>query len=193
MWLQSLSRALLAILAASCALSGVNTAYADDFGIARLMQLFGQAPESEVMYTERKYSSLLAEPVVSSGILAYRRPDTVEMIMTAPRKESFRIAGEELIIVRNGSERRVPLSSQPLLSAFAASLRGVLAGDAALLRKHYSLTLEGQEQAWRLDMVPIDEEITRYVERILVSGRMGRIEQIEVRESSSDRSVLQVR
>jgi outer membrane lipoprotein-sorting protein len=193
MSLQGLSRVLRAILIASCALSAVNAAHADDFGIARLMQLFSQAPESEVAYTESKYSSLLAEPVVSSGTLAYRRPDTVEMNMTAPRKESFRIAGEELIMVRNGAEKRFPLSSQPLLSAFAASLRGVLAGDAALLRKHYRLTLEGQEQAWRLELVPLDEEITGYVERILVSGHTGHIEQIEVRQSSSDRSVLQVR
>jgi outer membrane lipoprotein-sorting protein len=190
---QSLSRTFLAVLVALCSLSGVNAAYADNFDIARLMQLFSQAPESEVTYTEKKYSSLLAEPVVSSGTLAYRRPDTVEMNMTAPRKERFRIAGEELIMVRNGAEKRFPLSSQPLLLAFAASLRGVLAGDAALLRKHYRLTLEGNEEAWRLELVPLDEEITRYLERILVSGRAGRIEQIEVRESSSDRSVLQVR
>jgi outer membrane lipoprotein-sorting protein len=193
MSLQSLSRVFLAILTALCPLSGMNVAYADNFDIARLMQLLSQAPESEMTYTEKKYSSLLVEPVVSSGTLAYRRPDTVEKNMTAPRKERFRIAGEELITVRNGAEKRFPLSSQPLLSAFAASLRGVLAGDEVLLRKHYRLTLEGQEQAWRLELVPLDEEITRYVERILVSGRTGRIEQIEVRESSSDRSVLQVR
>jgi outer membrane lipoprotein-sorting protein len=193
MRLQSLSRGFLAALIALCPLSGVNAAYADNFDIARLMQLLSRAPESEMTYTEKKYSSLLVEPVVSSGTLAYRRPDTVEKNMTAPRKERFRIAGEELIMVRNGAEKRFPLSSQPLLSAFAASLRGVLAGDATLLRMHYRLALEGEEQAWRLELVPLDEDITRYVERILVSGRKGRIEQIEVRESSGDHSVLQVR
>lgn len=193
MRLQSLSRALLAALIAQCPFSWVNAAYADNFDVPRLMQLLSQAPESEVTYTEKKYSSLLAEPVVSSGTLAYRRPDTVEKTMTAPRKERLRIAGEELIMLRNGSEKRFPLSSQPLFSALAASLRGVLAGDVALLRKHFRLTLEGGEQAWRLELVPFDEEIARYVERILVSGRAGRVEQIEERETSGDRSVLQVR
>ena len=193
MRLQGLSRAFLAILVALCALSGMNAAYADNFGIARLMQLLSQAPESEMTYTEKKYSSLLVEPVVSSGTLAYRRPDTVEKNMTAPRKERFRIAGEELIMVRNGAEKRFPLSSQPLLSAFAASLRGVLAGDAALLRTHYRLALEGGEPGWQLEMIPLEEEISRYVERITVSGRSGRIEQIEVSETSGDRSVMQVR
>jgi outer membrane lipoprotein-sorting protein len=168
-------------------------AYAENFDVARLMQLLSLAPAAEVSYTEKKYSSLLAEPLVSSGTLAYRRPDTVEKAMIAPRKELFRIIGDELIVVRNGAERHFPLSSQPLLAAFAASLRGVLAGDAGLLRNHYRLSLEGEESAWRLEMIPLDEEITRYVERILVSGRAGRIEQMEVRESSGDRSVMQLR
>jgi Outer membrane lipoprotein carrier protein LolA-like len=168
-------------------------AYAENFDVARLMQLLSLAPAAEVSYTEKKYSSLLAEPLVSSGTLAYRRPDTVEKTMIAPRKEQFRIIGDELIVLRSEKEKRFPLSSQPLLAAFAASLRGVLAGDAGLLRSHYRLALEGEEQAWRLEMIPLDEEITRYVERILVSGRAGRIEQLEVRESSGDRSVMQLR
>lgn len=197
MSLQSLLRVLLAALLAALVALGpslwADAADAGPFDIARLMQLLGEAPESEVAYTEKKYSSLLAEPVVSSGTLRFRRPDTVEKNMTAPRTERFRIAGEDLVMVRNGAERRFPISSQPLLAAFAASLRGVLAGDAALLRKHYRMTLEGVEQAWRLELLPVDAEITRYVERILVSGRAGRIELIETRESSGDRTVLQVR
>jgi hypothetical protein len=197
MSLQSLLRVLLAVLLAALVAFGpsswADAADAGPFDIARLMQLLGEAPESEVAYTEKKYSSLLAEPVVSSGTLRFRRPDTVEKNMTAPRTERFRIAGEDLVMVRNGAERRFPISSQPLLSAFAASLRGVLGGDAALLRKHYRMTLEGVEQAWRLELLPVDAEITRYVERILVSGRAGRIELIETRESSGDRTVLQVR
>jgi hypothetical protein len=101
--------------------------------------------------------------------------------------------GEELVVERKGKERRIPLSSQPVLAAFAASLRGVLAGDAVLLRKYYRLMLTGEESAWQLELVPLDEEATRYVERILVSGKAGRIAQIEIREGTGDRSVLQIR
>jgi len=168
-------------------------AHADGLDIARLMQLLNAAREAEVAYTEKKYSSLLSEPVTSSGTLAFRRPDTVEKNVTTPRKERLRIVGEELIVLRNGAEKRIALSSQPLLAAFAASLRGVLAGDVTLLRQYYRLTLEGDELAWRLQMFPLEEEILRYVERITVSGRVGRILQIEVRESSGDRAVMQMR
>jgi len=163
------------------------------FDLARLMALLAQSPSAEVPYVEKKYSALLSEPVVSSGTLVYRRPDVVEKNMEAPRRERFRIAGQELVVERKGTHRRIALSSQPLLAAFAASLRGVLSGDAALLGEHFRLTLAGTEVDWRLEMTPHDEEIARHVERVVVSGRTGRVASIEVRETSGDRSVLQVR
>lgn len=174
------------------ALFATNVTHAESFDLARLMQLLSLAPEVEVAYSEKKYSSLLTEPIVSSGTLTFNRPDTVEKNTLLPRKERFRIAGEELIVARKGTEKRYPLSSQPLLAAFAASLRGVLGGDVELLRRHYLLTLTGEEQQWQLQMTPVEAEISRYVERISVTGHAGQIEQIEVREHSGDRSVLQV-
>ena len=162
------------------------------FDLARLMRLLSATPSSEVAYVEKKFSALLSEPVVSSGKLVYRRPDGVEKNMTAPRRESYRIAGRELTLTRNGTERRMALSSEPLLAAFAASLRGVLAGDAKQLGEYFRLALDGSESDWKLAMTPIDEEIARYVKRIVVSGRGGRVREVEVREASGDRSVMTV-
>ena len=174
-------------------LVGMVTARAESFDLPQLMQLLAASPAAEVSFTEKKFSSLLSAPVVSSGKLVYRRPDLVEKNMETPRKESYRFVGEELVLVRNGAEKRIRLSSQPLLSAFAASLRGALGGDLALLRTHYQLSLQGDTLSWRLDMTPIDDAIGRYVQRITVSGRGGKISQIETRETSGDLSVLQVR
>ena len=187
------ARGILRGIAALLCLGAAGASQAADFDLPHLMQLLAASPAAEVSFTEKKFSSLLSEPVVSSGKLVYRRPDLVEKNIDTPRKERYRFTGEELVVVRNGTEKRIPLSSQPLLSAFAASLRGALGGDLALLRDHYRLSLQGNELSWRLDMTPVDEEIGRYVQRITVSGRAGRIAQIETRETSGDRSVLQVR
>ena len=186
-------RSVLAWIIALLCLAGRASARAESFDLPQLMQLLAATPASEVSFTEKKFSSLLSAPVMSSGKLVYRRPDLVEKNMETPRKESYRFVGEELVLVRNGAEKRIPLSSQPLLSAFAASLRGALGGDLALLRTHYQLSLQGDMLSWRLDMTPIDDAIGRYVQRITVSGRGGKISQIETRETSGDLSVLQVR
>lgn len=166
--------------------------HAESFDLLRLMQLLNAGAAAEVAYTEKKYSALLAEPVSSSGTLAFRRPDTVEKHMKLPRSERYLITTDELVITRDRSERRLPLSSQPLLAAFAASLRGVLNGDLQLLREHYRLLLGGEEHNWRLELLPLDADTGRYVERIVVSGEAGRIRQIEVNERNGDRSVMQV-
>lgn len=187
------ARRIMRLIAALFLLGTVCTTRAQGLDLPRLMQMLAAAPVAQVSFTEKKFSSLLSAPVVSSGKLVYRRPDIVEKNIDTPRKESYRFAGEELVVVRNGAEKRIPLSSQPLLSAFAASLRGILGGDSALLRQHYQLSLQGDELSWRLDMTPLEEETGRYVQRITVSGNAGRIEQIEVRETSGDRSILQVR
>lgn len=162
------------------------------FDLARLMQLLSESASSEAPYVEKKFSALLSQPVVSSGTLVYRRPDVVEKNMAVPREESYRIAGRELTVTRNGQQKRIALSSEPLLAAFAASLRGVLSGDAKQLGEYYRLALEGTESDWKLEMTPIDEEIARYVRRIVVSGRGARVRQIEVHEASGDRSLLTV-
>ena len=170
-----------------------SVVHADALDLTRLMQLLAAAPTAEVSFIEKKYSVLLSEPVISSGRLRYQRPDIVEKNIELPRKEQYRFVGDDLLLVRNGAEKRIRLSSQPLLLAFAASLRGVLGGDLALLRTHYQLSLTGNQLSWRLDLTPDDEGIGRYVQRIVVTGHDGQIEQIEVREVSGDRSVLQVR
>ena len=187
------ARSAFRLVAALFLLTAMSSTHAQGLDLPRLMQLLAVVPAAEVSFTEKKFSSLLSAPVVSSGKLLYRRPDIVVKNIDTPRKESYRFVGEELVIVREGTERRIPLSSQPLLSAFAASLRGVLGGDLVLLRKHYALTLQGDEPSWRIDMTPIDEETLRFVQRVTVSGRAGRVGQIEVRESSGDHSMLQVR
>ncbi len=187
------ARSDLRWIAALFLLTAMAATRAQSLDLPRLMQLLAAVPAAEVPYTEKKFSSLLSAPVVSSGKLLFRRPDIVEKNIETPRKESYRFVGEELVVTRDGKERRIPLSSQPLLAAFAASLRGVLGGDLVLLRKHYALSLQGDEPSWRLDMMPIDEETLKFVTRVTVSGRAGRVGQIEVRESSGDHSVLQVR
>lgn len=161
--------------------------------LAVVMKRLAAEPGAKVEYREQKHSSLLATPVESAGTLSYQRPDVVEKNVATPRAERFRIAGDTLSVTRAGKERRIPLSSQPLLAAFAASLRGVLAGDEKQLREYFRLAASGTEAQWQLDLTPIDDEVAQAVERVTITGRAGKVATIEVREAGGDRSLLQVR
>jgi len=166
--------------------------HAQAWDVDRLMQQLAGIPEGQVNYTERKYSALLSKPAVSSGVLSFHRPDSVEKEMRTPNKERYAIAGDEVVVARNGAERRYALASQPALAALAASLRGVLLGDQALLRRYFKMELQGDERAWRLALEPLDASVARYVTRVSVTGSAGRIQSIDTEEASGDHSLLQV-
>jgi hypothetical protein len=95
-------------------------------------------------------------------------------------------------VERGGKEQRIALSSQPVLAAFAASLRGVLSGDAAVLQKYFKLKVTGDEGGWTLELTPANDAVAGHVERITVTGRAGRVEKIDTLEPTGDRTVLEV-
>lgn len=160
--------------------------------VAALMKLLAQTEEVRAPYVERKYSPVLVASLDSSGTLVYRRPDVVEKIVAKPRAERFRILKDEVVIERGGKEQRIALASQPAVAGLAASLRGVLTGDEKALAKYFKLKAGGDEKAWTLELTPADGSVAAFIDRVLVSGRGGRVEKIETLESSGDRTVLEI-
>jgi len=157
-----------------------------------LMKLLAATSEVSKPYTERKFSPLLVASVDSAGTLRYKRPDLLEKQVTKPRSERYRILADSVVIERGGKEQRIALSSQPALAAFAASLRGVLSGDAAQLQRYFKLAAGGTEEAWTLELTPSDDAIKGYIERVVVAGRQGQVSRIETFESSGDRTLLEI-
>ena len=160
--------------------------------VPALMKQLAATTEVSKPYVERKYSPLLVASVDSSGTLRYKRPDVLEKQVTKPRAERYRILADAVVIERNGKEQRIALSSQPALAALAASLRGVLAGDAAQLQKYFKLQVGGTEEAWTLELTPSDDALKSFVERVAVTGRLGQVQRIETFESSGGRTVLEI-
>ncbi len=160
--------------------------------VPALMKLLAATTQVEAPFTERKHSPVLAAPLDSSGTLLYRRPDLVEKTVTRPRRERYRILADEVVVERGGKEQRMPLASQPVLAGFAASLRGVLSGDAATLQKYFRLRVAGDARAWTLELTPANATLSSHVERIVVAGRGGRVERIETFETTGDRTVMEI-
>ena len=68
----------------------------------------------------------------------------------------------------------------------------MLSGDAAVLQKYFRLEVTGEPAAWTLELTPADASMARFVERIVVAGRAGRVNRIETFETTGDRTVLEV-
>ena len=183
----TLGRALLAAMIAV----GLH-AEENPLDLPRLMQIMAGAETREAAFIERKTMSLLAQPLVSSGILRYRRPEYVERMTTTPSQERFVYDNGQITIEADGRERKIQAKDQPSLVALIESIRATLAGDEASLRRHFELRLTGTRVNWLLEMTPRHETLGERVAHIRVSGRDDQLRQFEIKEVSGDQTLMTI-
>ena len=158
------------------------------------MEMLALVPAAKDSFTETKTSAVLSTPLVLKGSLIYQRPDRLEKNVLAPYDERTVIAGDSVTIENRTLKqtRRFSLASSAAISAFVASIRATLAGDRAALERHYSVQLEGRQEAWTLTLTPRDPKLASLVKRILIAGAAERLKRIDIEEATGDRSVMQI-
>ena len=161
--------------------------------LQRLARDLARRGAQRVAFVERRYSSLTREPLESRGTLAFMPPDRLQRTTTAPRPETLTIQGDLLTIDSGDARpRTVRIDAYPALVGLVQSLRATLAGDLAGLQQHFSLAMQGGPQGWTLTLLPFDAALAQSVERIVLQGRAGEVERVEVFEPGGDRTELRL-
>jgi len=162
-----------------------------DVDLAALMRKLSAVPAAGGNFTERKYLSILSEPLVLEGVVRYRAPDYVKKEYDDPDSESYEVRGDRLTIAfPDGRRRDLSIDEHPVLRAFVESYRGTLAGDLGTLNKYFDLQLDGHMDDWRLRLTPRRLELAEYLRAVVVRGRQGTVTSVETLEASGDRSVM---
>lgn len=151
--------------------------------------------ESDAAYTEQRHVHYVTEPILAAGRLRYRSPDHLEMIVEQPKPEAFIYQDGVLSIEGDAaaSGKDISVDSHILLSTLFSALVGTLSGDEARLRSKFDLFFTDAECAWQLTLVPKAERARAKVAGIDLKGTKERIEQIVLKLSNGDRSVLTIR
>jgi len=147
--------------------------------------------EPVIAYTETRRSSLLKEPLVTTGELRFRPPAALERTVKTPFEERYVIEGDRLTIERPGSGagRTLSLASQPLLANLVETIRALLRGDLPALERLYRIELAGSRNDWVLTLLPSDPAMVDFVASVRVSGHAGALDEMEVVEPNGDRTV----
>ena len=169
-------------------------AVAAAWDINTLMTELARTPASEVSFRETKYLAALKKPLELKGTLNFQRPDRLERHVSAPFDESFVVDGDWMTLERKatGERHQLSLQSQPVLWAFIESIRATLRGDLATLQKFYRVELAGTRAQWTMTLLPSDVEMGQLVRVIRIGGVQGRVQSIEVQETSGDRSITRI-
>lgn len=164
------------------------------WGVKQLMQSLAQVKGAKRKFTERKYMSVLTEPLESTGTLVYIAPGRLEKHTLSPREESMVVEHGVVVITNKAkhTQRTIMLQDYPAVSAFIESIRSTLAGDLESLNKVYHVKLGGEVRRWNLQLVPNDAGVRDVVREIRISGHDNWLSSVEIIEASGDRSVMTV-
>lgn len=165
-----------------------------DWDVQHLMLDLAQVRVAKARFVERRYLSMLKEPLQYSGMLTYIAPDRLEKSTLRPKPESIVVDGDRLTIEGdNGRQRRIlMLPAHPEIGAFVESIRATLAGDLLTLSRFYQVTLEGSPEEWQLRLEPTDEKMRGMVKSIRIDGSGRSIRGVEILEADGDRSVMTI-
>jgi Outer membrane lipoprotein carrier protein LolA-like len=161
------------------------------FDVKELMHDLAAAPKAAISFTETRHSSLLKEPLVTTGELRFSPPDTLERRVDAPFPERYRVEGDRMTIERPGAgaPRTLSLTSQPLLANLVDTVRAMLRGDLPALARLYRIELAGDRDDWALTLLPSDPAMVEFVSSVHVTGHRGMLARMEVVEPNGDRTV----
>jgi hypothetical protein len=137
---------------------------------ALIRQLARPAPAS-VAFTEVRLSKLLQQPLVVSGELDYSGPASLDRRVMQPYQEHTSIRGESVRVERAGeATRSFALKRAPELGGLLQSFSALLSGDAAALRRNF--TIESQQNAnhWVIRMTPLDTRTRKRVTQLQAVG-----------------------
>ena len=182
---------LLACVLAAFPLLFAHAVPAADMGLAELMDTLGEVRAAEGAFTERKYLSILSEPLILKGRVRYRAPDYVRKEYDDPDSESYEVHGENLTIeFPDGRRRELSIDEHPVLRAFVESYRGTLAGDLETLEKYFDLELTGDMHEWQLRLTPLHNDLAEILRAVVMLGRGSTVYSVQTLEVGGDRSVM---
>ncbi len=165
-------------------------AQAPAFDLPALMSLLAQRKSAEARFTEERTVSALDSPLQSSGTLSFTAPDRFTRQTLEPRPETMEVAGNDVVLKRGGRTRTLQLDTVPELAALVDAVRGTLAGDAAVLQRHFKVELSGTDPKWVLRLTPSETRLRQQVAAIEIIGSAGDVRAVDLRLAGGDRSLM---
>jgi outer membrane lipoprotein-sorting protein len=170
----------------ACSLS----APAAQFTVDQLMGALANTKHGAATFTEKKYISILNQPVESSGELLFVPPDRLEKRTLKPKIETLVLDGDVITVEHRLRKQVLQLKDYPEVAGMIESIRATLAGDRKALERAYRLSLEGSRDRWTLVLTPLDASV---VARIRMEGARDEVRTVEILQADGDRSVMSVR
>jgi outer membrane lipoprotein-sorting protein len=160
--------------------------------IAQLMAGLARNPQGAATFTEKKFISILDQPVESSGELLFIPPARLEKRTLKPKPETMVLDGDTLTLERGQRKHVLQLRDYPEVAGMIESIRATLAGDRKALERAYHLALDGGNERWALVLTPLDPKVGAVIARIRMEGVKDVVRSVEILQADGDRSLMTI-
>jgi hypothetical protein len=167
--------------------------WAAQFTLGELMSALAGHRYGAASFTERKYMSILDQPLESSGELRFVPPDRLEKRTQKPQLETLVLDGDTLSIERAAHKHVLQLKDYPEVAGMILGVRATLAGDRQALERVYQLDLQGSRERWTLVLRPRESPAARVIAHIRMEGARDEMRTVEILLADGDRSVMSIR
>lgn len=170
----------------------IQPVQAADWNIDQLMQSMAKIQSGHASFVESKSIAMLDAPVISEGELFYTAPDRLEKRTLKPKAESMVLQGGTLTIEQGRKKHVLQLQRYPEVAAFIESIRATLAGDLQALERTYDLSLQGDSNRWTMEMLPLNENMKKVVQKIEITGEKNMLRTILISQADGDSSLMTI-
>jgi len=111
---------------------------------------------------QTKHLSLLDEPLISTGRLAFKHPDHLLLQMESPRPLRIVMNGSRLVIPELGPETNAALQGAP--PAVLSRLHAIFAGDISALEDSFEIRASEDDSGITVELEPRDPQMSNTVQ-----------------------------
>jgi hypothetical protein len=165
-----------------------------------LMTRFRASPGLVANFREEKRIALLADPLVSTGVVYYAPPRRFARQTSSPSVASLVLDGDKLTFSGAGSDapQSMDLRGNAIASAFVDGFLGVIAGDRAALDRNFVLDFHANDAAhpgddWDVSLVPRSNDVKKILREVRFKGDGIVVNEMRVLETSGDESTTTFR
>lgn len=147
---------------------------------------FARSRGVEASFREEKSLPLLAQPLVSEGVLYYAPPGRLARFTTSPESTSLLVVGDRLRIEDSLGVEEIDLAAHGEARQFVDQLMVLFRGDAEALHERYEAEFSWDGGPWSLRLVPKSRRMRAVIEEIALTGRDRALEEMVVKGAAGD-------
>ncbi len=150
-------------------------------------------------FSQRRETSLVKDPLISQGMVKFKRPDRIHFLYSKPESMEMALDGKTIWIYYPGRSQaeKYSLTRNKKMAQYLEPVTGIFQKTFAQVIESYTIIYQGLEadRLHRFRLQPREEKVQKFLSRVdlWVDRTSGAILKFEMMEASKDRLTLEFR